>query len=65
MFSNGQNFRDCALGASIGNFGFSYFLIYALQFFIFHFPSTPGGIIVALSVTGFGIGTALWYLNLI
>jgi hypothetical protein len=65
MFSNRQNVRDCALGASIGIFGFSYFLIYALQFFIFHFPSTPGEIIVALSVTGFGIGTALWYLNLI
>jgi hypothetical protein len=65
MSSNGQNVRDFALGVSIGIFGFSYFLIYALQFFIFHFPSTPGEIIIALSVTGFGIGIALWYLNLI
>ncbi|KAJ5240389.1 uncharacterized protein N7469_001980 [Penicillium citrinum] len=60
-----QNVCDCILGLAVGVFGFSYFLIYVFQLFIFHFPSTPDSITDTLAVIGFGVGTALWYANVI
>lgn len=60
-----QNVCDCILGLAVGVFGFSYFLIYVCQVLIFHFPSTPDSITDALAVVGFGVGTALWYANVI
>lgn len=65
MLSHPRNARDSALEATIGAFGFLYFIFYALQPLVFHFPSTAEHIPGAVVVVGFGVGIALWYVDLI
>lgn len=57
-----ENLRDCAVITLIGIFGVSYFSLFALQYLIFHFPSTPADIVKTLSVLFFAIGVIGWYL---
>ena len=58
-----QNLRDCAILSIISIFGLSYFSVFAVQHLLFHFPSTPDGIINALSVIFFSAGVITWYLS--
>lgn len=59
-----QNLRDCAILSIISIFGLSYFSVFAVHsIFFFTFPSTPGGIINALSVIFFSAGVITWYLS--
>jgi hypothetical protein len=57
-----QNLRNHAIGAIIGMFGFSYFVIYILMFLVFHFPASQESIPYALTVIAFGGGIAVWCL---
>lgn len=57
------NLRDCLVITLIGIFGVSYFSLFAVQYLIFHFPSTPADIVKALSVIFFAIGVICWYLS--
>lgn len=60
-----QNICDSILGFAVGIFGFLYFFIYICQILIFYFLSTPDSITDILAVVGFGVGTVLWYTNII
>lgn len=54
-----DNLRDCATVAIINIFGLSYFSFFAVQFLLYHFPSSPEAIVNALSVIFFSGGIIL------
>ncbi|KAI2786999.1 hypothetical protein POX_f07352 [Penicillium oxalicum] len=57
-----ENLRDCLVISLIDIFGVSYFSLFAIQYLIFNFPSTPADIVKALSVIFFAIGVIGWCL---
>ncbi|KAJ5500636.1 Hly-III-related protein [Penicillium expansum] len=63
MAIQAHTLRDCAILAIISIFGLSYFYLFVIHFFLFHFPSSPGGILDSLSVLVFCAGVILWCLS--
>lgn len=57
-----ENLRHCLVISLIGIFGVSCFSLFAVQYLISHFPSTPADLVKALSVIFFAIGVIGWYL---
>ncbi|KAJ5938367.1 hypothetical protein N7466_001501 [Penicillium verhagenii] len=60
---NSYDLPDRVLGAIISGFGLSYFIVFLLQFLVFHFPSSQNDIPEALAVIAFGVGVILWHLG--
>lgn len=63
MQSPPQDLPDRVLVAIFSGFGLSYFVVFLLQFLLFHFPSSQEAIPEALAVIAFGVGVTLWYLG--
>ncbi|CAG7951001.1 unnamed protein product [Penicillium nalgiovense] len=57
-----QSMRDCAVLSIINVFGISYFYLFMIHFLLFHFPSSPAEIFVAMSVLVFCAGVIIWCL---
>ncbi|CAG8282462.1 unnamed protein product [Penicillium salamii] len=61
--SQTQDMRDGAIIGIINIFGISYSTLFALQFLLFHFPSSPEMIMSALCVICLSGGAILWHLS--
>ncbi|KAJ6057009.1 uncharacterized protein N7446_007908 [Penicillium canescens] len=57
--SRAQVLRDFAILTIINVFGLFYFYLSVIHFLVFHFPSSPGGILDSLSVLAFCAGVIL------
>jgi predicted membrane channel-forming protein YqfA (hemolysin III family) len=58
-----QSLHDFAILTIINVFGLFYFYLFVIHFLLFHFPSTPGGILDSLSVLAFCAGVIVWCLS--
>ncbi|CAG8902356.1 unnamed protein product [Penicillium nalgiovense] len=56
-----QSMRDCVVLSIINAFGLFYFYLFTIHFLLFHFPSSPAEILVAMSVLVFCAGVIVWY----
>ncbi|KAJ5340329.1 Hly-III-related protein [Penicillium brevicompactum] len=56
-----QTLRDCVVLSIINAFGLFYFYLFTIHFLLFHFPSSPAEILVAMSVLVFCAGVIVWY----
>jgi predicted membrane channel-forming protein YqfA (hemolysin III family) len=57
-----QSVRDCVVLSIINVFGIFYFYLFMIHFLLFHFPSSPAEILVAMSVLVFCAGVIIWCL---
>lgn len=59
---NANRLASCLCGAIIGSLGFFYFLVYTLQFLLFHMPSSPEVVPATLAVLLFALSVAFCHL---
>jgi predicted membrane channel-forming protein YqfA (hemolysin III family) len=58
-----EKLRDCAVIMVIHLFGASYFVLFVLHLFLFHFPSTPNAILNSIAVLFFCASVIFWCIS--
>lgn len=60
-----EKLRDCAVIAIIHLFGASYFILFTMHYFVFHFPASPGAIFDSLAILSFCVGILFWCISIL
>jgi hypothetical protein len=60
-----EKLRDCAVIAIIHLFRASYFILFTIHYFVFHFPANPRAIFDSLAILSFCVGILIWCISIL